>query len=217
MVRFKGKEDPYPAAEPNGFLLHTFQAASISSISSVRLSAYAPNQSPKEEGIAICKWVYPGSNLFLCSSLWLINWLKSSSVFLTIPWISLLKNSLRSTRTWSFRDLPLWIFFPASPTLRVSNSSTCECTSSTSASILNLLSLISLNSTFNPAWTWSRSFLSKRPILSSIRVCASEPKTSKAASWLSSSLSFPTVNFSTEPSVFVSFCQSLLIVSLWNL
>ena len=53
----KGKDDPYPAPEPSGFLFARRKAASSNSISSTRLSAYAPNQSPKDEGIAICKCV----------------------------------------------------------------------------------------------------------------------------------------------------------------
>ena len=39
MVRFKGKDEPYPAAEPNGLRLHILNAACKNSISSIRLSA----------------------------------------------------------------------------------------------------------------------------------------------------------------------------------
>ena len=41
--------------KPNGLRLHILNAACRNIISSTRLSAYAPNHKPNEEGIAICK------------------------------------------------------------------------------------------------------------------------------------------------------------------
>ncbi len=57
IIRSSGNELPYPAAEPNGFISVTAYAPRRMYMSSARASAYAPNHSPKDEGMAICPCV----------------------------------------------------------------------------------------------------------------------------------------------------------------
>ena len=52
-----------------GSMAHITMLESIGLLTKDKLSAYAPNHSPKEDGIAICKCVYPGISISLYRSL----------------------------------------------------------------------------------------------------------------------------------------------------
>ena len=123
-------ELPYPAALPSGFWSLILKAVFKYNTSSINVSAYEENHKPKDEGIATCRWVYPGSKRCLFFSARSIRVLNKLIVRSLIWCISFFKYSCVATNTWSFLDLPVWIFFPIIPNFLTSIDSIFECTSS---------------------------------------------------------------------------------------
>jgi len=138
MVRFSGKLDPYPAAEPNGFLLESSNAAFRSPKSSESPSAIEENHKPNDEGIANCVWVYPGIKSALCFSDSLSNKSKKhrSLFYQFTDGCSIIKLQVKLTLD-HWRLLQNGSFLPTSPNRSVSRNSTCECISSTPGAISN--------------------------------------------------------------------------------
>ena len=113
----------------------------------------------------------------------------------------------------SLRERPEWIFLPASPSRRVSSSSTCERTSSVSGSIVNRPASISAANSFSPAVSSSSSAEVNSPIFSSMAMWASDPSTSYSASRMSSSRSSLTVYSSIILSGSKPLSQSLVAIA----
>ena len=106
ICRFSGNDDPYPAADPRGFRFVMRYAACMKSMSSVSDSAYAPNHSPKLDGIATCRCVYPGMSMSLYSSDLAMSSSNSERVSSVTSFSCARVKSFRSSSTWSLRERP---------------------------------------------------------------------------------------------------------------
>ena len=168
---------------------------------------------PNEEGIAICRWVYPGIRISLLASAFSISKWNKEVTCCSTSIKAVRVNSFRSVSTWSLRERPVWIFLPASPHFRVRRHSICEWMSSIPASIWNFPCSISAKISFNPCAKSFNSPSEISPIWCSIFKWAILPNTSAFANITSNSLSLPIVNSSVKRSMSYPLSQSFIWVS----
>mmetsp|Transcript_120488 Transcript_120488/g.341416 ORF Transcript_120488/g.341416 Transcript_120488/m.341416 type:complete len:240 (+) Transcript_120488:541-1260(+) len=168
---------PNPAAEPSGFWSSICSPSSgftWVSAEARNASAYAPSHVPTFAGIAFCMCVYPGRGTSLYFSAAARNTAASCSVCRRISCTWCLANKRIMVRDWSFRLLPVWIFFPTSPNVAVRCFSIAVWQSSSSREISNFPAECSPSISSSPAASCRPSSAVSTPILASIFACALE-------------------------------------------